>query len=258
MRGGKPDCARTSKTTGAATRCPCARSRALRRPREPAGARSGAGRGGAAGARRRARRRGRVRRPVPDRDPRAAADARRARRVDPRQRRPRARRMAGPAALGRTAGVPRRPTRDGRARRRRARPRPLLPRLAALRRGDHHRALARCAARDRARRRAATGRRARTHPRGLRPRVRALPADLPGQRRHALRRHSRARTGACSGPGSSSGTLVYDFEAAAARIRASAWPQAARVADENVLRVPGAEEAIDFFERMEAAVDRPL
>ena len=28
--------------------------------------------------------------------------------------------------------------------------------------------------------------------------------------------------------------------------------------DENVLRVPGADEAIDFFERMAASDDRPL
>ena len=60
------------------------------------------------------------------------------------------------------------------------------------------------------------------------------------------------------GPGFEQRHTVYDFEAAAARIRASAWPPAARVADENVLRVPGAEEAIGFFERMAAAVDRPL
>jgi len=60
------------------------------------------------------------------------------------------------------------------------------------------------------------------------------------------------------GPGFEQRHTVYDFEAAADRIRSSAWPQAAVIADENVLRVPGAEEAIDFFERMAAADDRPL
>jgi putative phosphoesterase len=60
------------------------------------------------------------------------------------------------------------------------------------------------------------------------------------------------------GPGFEQRQTVYDFEAAADRIRSSAWPQAAVIADENVLRVPDAEEAIDFFERMAAAEDRPL
>jgi hypothetical protein len=60
------------------------------------------------------------------------------------------------------------------------------------------------------------------------------------------------------GPGFEQRHTVYDFEAAADRIRASAWPQAAVIADENVLRVPGADEAIDFFERMAASDDRPL
>src|SRR5262245_46405226 len=60
------------------------------------------------------------------------------------------------------------------------------------------------------------------------------------------------------GPGFEQRHTVYDFEAAAQRIRGSAWPQAARTADENVLRVPRAEEAIDFFERMAAAGDARL
>jgi putative phosphoesterase len=57
------------------------------------------------------------------------------------------------------------------------------------------------------------------------------------------------------GPGFEQRHTVYDFDAAAERIRASAWPQAARIADENVLRVPRADEAIEFFERMAAAED---
>jgi putative phosphoesterase len=52
------------------------------------------------------------------------------------------------------------------------------------------------------------------------------------------------------GPGFEQRHTLYDFEAAAERIRGSAWPQAAEVAEENVLKVPPAEEAIDFFERM--------
>ena len=47
----------------------------------------------------------------------------------------------------------------------------------------------------------------------------------------------------------------YDYQAAAERIRMSAWPQAERIAAENVLTVPAADEAIDFFERMAAAED---
>jgi putative phosphoesterase len=42
----------------------------------------------------------------------------------------------------------------------------------------------------------------------------------------------------------------YDLEAAAARIRASGWPQAERFAADNVLLVPNAEEAIEFFEQI--------
>jgi putative phosphoesterase len=40
----------------------------------------------------------------------------------------------------------------------------------------------------------------------------------------------------------------YDLEGAAERIRASSWPGASEFADENVLRVPSAEEAMDVFE----------
>src|SRR5262249_7153863 len=60
------------------------------------------------------------------------------------------------------------------------------------------------------------------------------------------------------GPGFEQRHTVYDVEAAAERIRGSAWPQAARIAEENVLRAPSADEAIEFFERMAAAEDRPL
>jgi putative phosphoesterase len=56
------------------------------------------------------------------------------------------------------------------------------------------------------------------------------------------------------GPGFEQRHTVYDLEAAAERIRGSDWPQAAEIAAENVLTVPTADEAIDFFERM-AAVD---
>jgi putative phosphoesterase len=56
------------------------------------------------------------------------------------------------------------------------------------------------------------------------------------------------------GPGFEQRHTVYDLEAAAERIRGSDWPQAGEIAAENVLTVPTADEAIDFFERM-AAVD---
>ncbi len=56
------------------------------------------------------------------------------------------------------------------------------------------------------------------------------------------------------GPGFTQRHTMYDLEAAAERIRASSWPQAAQIAAENVLRVPKADEAIEFFEQM-AAVD---
>jgi len=59
------------------------------------------------------------------------------------------------------------------------------------------------------------------------------------------------------GPGFEQRHTVYDFEAAAERIRGSEWPQAQRIADENILGVPRPDEAIDFFERM-AAVDDPV
>ncbi len=45
---------------------------------------------------------------------------------------------------------------------------------------------------------------------------------------------------------------VYDFEAAAARIRATGWPLAEEFAAENVLNVPPAREAAAFFEKMAA------
>lgn len=58
------------------------------------------------------------------------------------------------------------------------------------------------------------------------------------------------------GPGFTQRHTAYDLEAAAERIRGSAWPQAEEIAAENVLRVPSADEAIDFFERMAAAAER--
>ena len=42
----------------------------------------------------------------------------------------------------------------------------------------------------------------------------------------------------------------YDGEAAAQEIRASGNPQAQEFAEENVLKVPTAAEAMDVFERM--------
>jgi putative phosphoesterase len=55
------------------------------------------------------------------------------------------------------------------------------------------------------------------------------------------------------GPGFRQRHTTYDLEVAAERIRASQWPQAAQIAAENVLTVPSADEAIEFFERMAAA-----
>jgi len=54
------------------------------------------------------------------------------------------------------------------------------------------------------------------------------------------------------GPDFTQRHTIYDLEAAAERIRGSAWPQAAQIAAENVLTVPRADEAIEFFERMAA------
>jgi putative phosphoesterase len=58
------------------------------------------------------------------------------------------------------------------------------------------------------------------------------------------------------GPGYVQRRTDYDLEAAAERIRASEWPQAEQSAAENVLKVPTADEAVDFFERMAAAEER--
>ena len=55
------------------------------------------------------------------------------------------------------------------------------------------------------------------------------------------------------GPGFEQRYTAYDVAAAAERIRATDWPQAEQIAADNVLRVPPAEDAIDFFERMAAA-----
>jgi putative phosphoesterase len=59
------------------------------------------------------------------------------------------------------------------------------------------------------------------------------------------------------GPGFEQRHTLYDLQAAADRIRVSEWPQAEEIARDNVLTVPPADEAIDFFERM-AALDDPV
>ena len=55
------------------------------------------------------------------------------------------------------------------------------------------------------------------------------------------------------GPGFEQRYTAYDVAAAAERVRATDWPQAEQIAADNVLRVPPAADAIDFFERMAAA-----
>ncbi|GCF11774.1 metallophosphoesterase family protein [Dictyobacter arantiisoli] len=45
----------------------------------------------------------------------------------------------------------------------------------------------------------------------------------------------------------------YDLEAAAAIVRTSGYPQAQDFAEENILKIPSAEEAMEFFERSTAA-----
>lgn len=44
----------------------------------------------------------------------------------------------------------------------------------------------------------------------------------------------------------------YDFEQAARQVRESGYPQAAEFADENLLKVPSAREAMEYFEHMAA------
>jgi hypothetical protein len=58
------------------------------------------------------------------------------------------------------------------------------------------------------------------------------------------------------GPGYTPRRTEYDLAAAAGRIRASGWPQAEQIAVENILTVPPADEAIEFFERIAAAEER--
>jgi putative phosphoesterase len=58
------------------------------------------------------------------------------------------------------------------------------------------------------------------------------------------------------GPGYAPRRTEYDLEAAAERIRTSEWPQAEQIAAENVLTVPSADEAIEFFEGIAAAESR--
>ncbi len=43
---------------------------------------------------------------------------------------------------------------------------------------------------------------------------------------------------------------IYDLEAAAKEIRASGYPLAQDFAEENVLKVPTAQEAMEIFERI--------
>jgi len=52
------------------------------------------------------------------------------------------------------------------------------------------------------------------------------------------------------GPGVDLRRTGYDLQQAAERIRATAWPAAGEFVDDNVLRVPSAEEATELFERM--------
>jgi putative phosphoesterase len=54
------------------------------------------------------------------------------------------------------------------------------------------------------------------------------------------------------GPGYTPRVTDYDYREAADRIRTSEWPQAEQIAAENVLTVPSAREAVDFFERLAA------
>ena len=42
----------------------------------------------------------------------------------------------------------------------------------------------------------------------------------------------------------------YDLEKAAQQVRESGYPQAGEFAAENILKVPTAEEAMEYFERM--------
>lgn len=58
------------------------------------------------------------------------------------------------------------------------------------------------------------------------------------------------------GPGYAPRRTDYDLAAAAGRIRSSSWPRADEFAAENVLTVPGEEEAIDWLEGR-AAAERP-
>lgn len=46
---------------------------------------------------------------------------------------------------------------------------------------------------------------------------------------------------------------TYNLEAAAQAVRTSGYPQAQEFADENVLKIPTAEEAMEVFERMATA-----
>ena len=87
------------------------------------------------------------------------------------------------------------------ARRRGARPHPLLPRLTAERRGDLHGDHAPEAPRPDARRRAGARGRLRAHARPVRPARRRPPARERGQRGHALRGRARHRCLGAPRPG---------------------------------------------------------
>jgi diadenosine tetraphosphatase ApaH/serine/threonine PP2A family protein phosphatase len=52
------------------------------------------------------------------------------------------------------------------------------------------------------------------------------------------------------GPGLEHRQTSYDAEAAAERLLAGGWPQAPKLVEENVRRVPSEEEALGFFERL--------
>ena len=143
--------------------------------------------------------------PNPRRDARAAARARPAGAVRPRQRRPRAgavgRRAAGRGALAATV---QRLAGDGVARRAGARRRLLLPRLAALRHRDHHRGIAGgAAAADAGRGRRADGR-LRPHSRPVRSLGRPAGASsTPAASGCPTRARPAPPSGACWGRTSS-------------------------------------------------------
>ena len=112
---------------------------------------------------------------------------------------------------------------------------PFLPRVAAQRRGARHRGDARRARARAPGRRRGTGRRHRAHPCQLRACRGRREAAEPRQRRPALRGPRGARTGRCSGRGSStaapsttSTTPSAGFGRARTRSPSSRWSSCAR------------------------------